>query len=143
MIFRQITKEDIPLLTSSKNYGFTDGWTEEMLLSAFDGGRFFGFILERENAPAGYVTLDKGLDDADIEEIFVFPQFRKLGVATLLIKKVVEELKVQGINRLLLEVREGNHPARRLYEKNNFIKINERKKYYQNGENAVIYLKEF
>ncbi len=143
MIFRTLSREDIPLLTSSIEFGFSDGWAESMLVSAFESGRFFGWIANDDGVDVGYVTLDRGMDDVDIEEVFVFPDFRGKGVGKMLVDTALSALEKEGVKRVLLEVREGNLVARKLYEKCGFVKIHERKKYYSNGENAVIYLKEF
>ncbi len=142
MIFRSLNREDIPFLISSKSLGFNDAWDEGMLESAFASHRFFGFVAERDGKKLGYITLDKGMDDADIETVFVIPEARRNGVAKELILKALDSIKEQKIDRVLLEVRDGNAPARKLYESCGFIEINKRKKYYSDGENAVIYLKE-
>ena len=142
MIIRSLKKEDIPFLVSAKDFGFADAWDERMLESAFESCRFFGFIAEDNSRKLGCITLDKGMDDADIEEVFVLPEVRRKGIAKELILKAIAFLKEQKIDRVLLEVREGNTPARKLYERCGFSEINRRKKYYSDGENAVIYLKE-
>ncbi len=142
MIFREIKKEDIPFIISSASYGFNDGWNEEMLLSSFSTQRFGGIIASLGNEDVGYITFDLGIDDADIEEVFVLPKYRKQGVALALVNEVFLRLKEKGTKKIFLEVRENNILARKLYEKRGFSKINERKKYYFDGETAVVYLKE-
>ena len=143
MIFREIKKEDIPFLVSSSTYDFKDGWSKELLESAFMTERFGGLIVSVNNEDVGYITFDLGLGDADIEEVFVLPDRRKEGIAYSLMKEVFSYLQNKGVTKIFLEVRESNCPARALYEKCGFNKINERKKYYRDGENAIVYLKEF
>ena len=142
MIFIPIDKEDIPFVLSAKKYDFFDVWDENMLLSAFESGRFFGYILEDNEKKVGFITFDKSIDEADIEDVFVFPEFRNKGYAKALVGKVIEDLKKENYIKVFLEVRESNTPARKAYEGNGFIKISERKKYYNNGENAIVYIKE-
>ena len=61
----------------------------------------------------------------------------------MLIENAINELKNQDLNKVLLEVRESNLPAKNLYIKHGFEQISIRKKYYSDGENAVILIKEF
>ena len=75
--------------------------------------------------------------------MFVLPEFRKSGIGFEIVNSALEILKNDGINKVFLEVRESNIPAINLYLKCGFKKINVRKKYYSNGENAVIFVKEF
>ncbi len=143
MIVRKLSDKDVPFLVSAKDYGFIDGWTEEMYLSALSTGRFGGVILSNSQKDIAFVTFDKAIDTADIEEVFVLPEFRKSGIGFEIVNSAVEMVKNDGINKVFLEVRESNIPAINLYLKSGFKKINVRKKYYSNGENAVIFVKEF
>lgn len=143
MMFSVLTKEDIPFILSAKDYGFNDVWDEDMLLSAFESGRFFGYIIYRGDKKIGFITFDKSIDEADIEDIFVIPEFRKQGYGKLLVKKALCALKDEGFKKVFLEVRESNAPARKVYESFGFKKISERKKYYDGVETAIVYVKEF
>lgn len=143
MIIRKLSDKDVPFLVSAKDYGFSDAWTEEMYLSALSTGRFGGIILSKSQKDIAFVTIDKAIDTADIEEVFVLPEFRKSGIGFEIVNSALEMLKNDGINKVFLEVRESNIPAINLYLKCGFKKINVRKKYYSNGENAVIFVKEF
>ena len=143
MIFTPLKEEDISFVLSAKKYDFFDVWDENMLLSAFESDRFFGYILEDKGKKVGFITFDKSIDEADIEDVFVFPEFRKKGYAKALVTKVLETLKEEKFIKVFLEVRESNLPARKVYENCGFIKISERKKYYNDGENAIVYIKEF
>ena len=52
---------------------------------------------------------------------------------------ILARLKNKGVETIFLEVRSNNMPAKKLYEKNGFIKISERQKYYSDGADADIY----
>jgi cellulose biosynthesis protein BcsQ len=57
-------------------------------------------------------------------------------------KNCLKELKNQGIEKIFLEVRKSNIPAKSLYEKIGYKEISVRKKYYSDGEDAVVMAKE-
>ncbi|MBF0443725.1 MAG: GNAT family N-acetyltransferase, partial [Oligoflexales bacterium] len=55
--------------------------------------------------------------------------------------KFIEERN--GITELFLEVRPSNKSALKLYQSFGFIKVSIRKKYYSDGEDALILKREF
>lgn len=88
----------------------------------------------------GYCICTSVLDEAELLRIAVSPDCRKKGIASALIKQLIDECDNRNINNIYLEVRSSNTGARRLYEKFNFIKTGCRKAYYSdNGEDAILY----
>ena len=73
--------------------------------------------------------------------IAVKPEYRKQGIATLLIEKTSEELRREGARSLLLEVRVSNVAAQLLYMKLDFEYHGYLKEYYRDGEDAYTMLK--
>jgi ribosomal-protein-alanine N-acetyltransferase len=74
----------------------------------------------------------------DIHNIAVRADYRRQGIARLLLRKVVEEAQRQSISRVMLEVRRSNLPAQQLYETFGFSTTGIRKGYYSdNGEDAL------
>lgn len=69
----------------------------------------------------------------DIISISVKENFRRAGVGGELLKSVLA-IKTE----LFLEVRESNTQAISLYKKYGFNSVGSRKKYYPDGENAII-----
>jgi ribosomal protein S18 acetylase RimI-like enzyme len=61
-----------------------------------------------------------------LEYLWVSPCFRRLGVATILMKAVLRNLLHSGIATVWLWILNGNEPARRLYEQFGFVGTNVR-----------------
>ena len=137
----ELTKQDVDLITELYRADFADGWNKEQLLSAFNTDRFLA-IGAFDGQLVGVITLSVSFEDADLEGIVVKSEFRKGGVASKLFSLAQKALKERGVNRLLLEVREGNIPAISFYNKQGFNKISIRKNYYSDGENALVMVKE-
>ncbi len=76
-------------------------------------------------------------DRIEIDYIYVIPTYRNNKIGTNLIKCVIEDSNNKNI---LLEVRESNVDARKLYEKMGFKQISIRKNYYGN-EDAIVYMR--
>ena len=137
----ELTKQDVDLITELYRTDFADGWSKEQLLSAFNTDRFLA-IGAFDGQLIGVITLSVSFEDADLEGIVVKSEFRKGGVASKLFSLAQKTLKERGVNRLLLEVREGNIPAISFYNKQGFNKVSIRKNYYSDGENALVMVKE-
>ncbi|MCL2496144.1 MAG: ribosomal protein S18-alanine N-acetyltransferase, partial [Clostridiales bacterium] len=78
------------------------------------------------------------LDEGHITNVAAHPDYRRLGLAQLLITHMMTACRALGGRTMTLEVRENNAAARRLYEKMGFGTAGIRPHYYDNGENAVI-----
>ena len=64
---------------------------------------------------------------------------RRQGVGRQLMAALLAEAFKRGCGSTILEVREGNVPARGLYEKLGFKAERVRRGYYSNGEDAIVY----
>lgn len=76
------------------------------------------------------------LDEAELLLIATHPDYTKQGYARSLLTTSFISLEVANI---FLEVRKSNHPARKLYEALGFKEYGQRKHYYQDGEDAILY----
>jgi len=74
---------------------------------------------------------------ADLHTIETLPQWRGIGLATLLIARGMAWAQERGATEMLLEVRVGN-PAQALYADLGFTPLYERTNYYGPGLNAVV-----
>ena len=78
-------------------------------------------------------------DQAHINNLAVLPDLRRKGLGTQLLEAIIAEAAHLGADSLTLEVRQSNHPARRLYERSGFFQEGVRKDYYTNPvEDALI-----
>ena len=142
MTVERLFEKDVDQIISLYQTDFKDGWNKNMLLSAFSGGRFYALGVKDDAVLVGVITFSKGYDDADIEGVVVKTSHRGKGIAKKLIESAEQLLASLKNKKILLEVREGNLPARSLYKSAGFNDIAVRKNYYADGENAVIMVKE-
>jgi len=141
MQLRELNEKDINFIASAKENGFIDAWNESVLKSSFLSGRFFGIVAEIEQESVGFLCYTKGLDDTDLEMIYVSKEFRGKKIGEELLNGFIERV-AKTTNAIMLEVRKSNSVAISLYKKFGFIQIAERKKYYFDGEDALIFRKE-
>ena len=135
--------KDVGYIVSAREKGFSDCWNEDMVLSAVKGGRFFGYIYEKDGVPSGFLTYSVGLDGVyDLEDLFVEPSERRKGIGGALTARFIGDARLSGGKKIFLEVRRSNVAAIRLYSSFGFIPLSERAKYYADGESATVMLKE-
>lgn len=142
MIIRPLLGSDAEKLEYFRKKDFEEGWNREMIISAFDSGRFYGFVAEENGEVIGFITVDESADaTCDIESVYTVKERRNKGVGTALIENVVKKAKNGGFDKIFLEVNAQN-PAFALYLKLGFIKVSVRKKYYSDGNDAIVMVKE-
>lgn len=106
-----------------------------------DLGRTGGVVLvaEQGGAVVGFVALQLLGDEAEVFDLCVLSSERRRGIGQRLLLSAGEELRARGGIRLLLEVRRGNLAAIGLYQRMGFELVGERRRYYQDGEDALIF----
>ena len=86
----------------------------------------------------GYAVLYTVLDEGNLDNIAVAPEFRRQGVADTLLSTLTGFARGH-LARLFLEVRASNAPALTLYRKYGFAEVGRRKNYYDNPrEDAIL-----
>lgn len=114
-------------------------WTEGTLLGELgrEDGRF-ALACDGETV-LGFAIARQLCDEAELYQIAVDPNSRRLGVASLLLQDVLRWCRDQCVVSLFLEVRRSNESAIGLYKKHGFKAAGRRKNYYSDPvEDAVI-----
>lgn len=93
----------------------------------------FGFY--DNNKLIAFIHIIKMYESVDIVNIVVDKLYRHQGIATRLIKYVIDSF--DDVESIILEVNENNKIAVECYRNNNFYEINLRHKYY-GDEDAII-----
>ena len=96
------------------------------------------FIALVDGKRAGYVGSWLTLPNAEILNLFVSKQYRGYNIGGKLMDEVIEICKKYDIENITLEVRKSNKYAIDLYYRLGFLKGTIRKKYYKNGEDALL-----
>jgi [ribosomal protein S18]-alanine N-acetyltransferase len=77
-------------------------------------------------------------DEAHIATIASHPDWRGCGLGLYLMLALLDVAQAAGARLSTLEVRAGNLPAQRLYEKLGFQIVGRRRHYYRDGEDGLI-----
>lgn len=98
-----------------------------------------GLVLVATDADGvrGFAAWSRVLDEASLLNLAVLPAARRAGLARALLAAGNERLARLGVRRILLEVRESNQAARRLYTAAGFCRDGLRPAYYPVGDRGA------
>ena len=131
---------DIDQIVEIEQACFSDPWERRSLASLIGDSRVVFAVAEGDDRRIkGYVTAWFVLNEGEIGNLAVAPQWRGGGIGSSLLDGVISHTADRGVTRLFLEVRESNTVARQLYESRDFLEIGRRRRYYrQPVEDAVV-----
>jgi [ribosomal protein S18]-alanine N-acetyltransferase len=138
-----MTKRDMRAIMALEQELFPDdAWTPEMFAEEFTqpAARRLYLVAEDGSALIGYAgMMFTGGPQADVVTLAVAPAWWGRGTGTALLLALVDEARRRGCTEVLLEVREDNPRARRLYQRHGFTDVGIRRGYYQpSGVDAVV-----
>lgn len=82
------------------------------------------FIAYEDSKPVGCIAMkDKTNDTIEIGRLYVLPEYRKNGIASLLFNKVFDKAKELNAKKVVLDTYKRFEDATRLYEKLGFKEI--------------------
>ena len=139
---RAWTLNDIDVISDMEKECFPDPWTRRMLTESFLSERFSGVLIEEEGAIVAYGGLSIAIDEAEIELVAVSEMYRRCGRGKMIVDDLLEIAKKRGVKRVFLEVRVSNASAQILYLKCGFHGLYARSRYYPDGEDALVMVKE-
>ena len=144
MTFTEMKAEHVPQVAQLEKMCFADPWSEMSIESELRSIWSYWLVAVENDQVVGYIGSQTSIDETDVMNVAVHPDWRRRGIAQMLIDHLIAELKNRGSHSLTLEVRASNAPAIGLYEKIGFAQVGCRKNYYRNPkEDALILRKTF
>ncbi|MDF9278798.1 ribosomal protein S18-alanine N-acetyltransferase [Arthrobacter sp. EH-1B-1] len=132
--------QDIPAVGMLEQKLFPiDAWPLELFFDEFAQTETREYLIaEVDGELIGYCGVMVVGRTADIQTIGVLPEYEGRGIGTAMLTSMLKEARRRGAAETLLEVREDNPRARRLYELFGFEHIHTRRRYYRDGVNAHV-----
>jgi [ribosomal protein S18]-alanine N-acetyltransferase len=144
VLIRCATPDDVPSIRALEQHAETAAhWAEREYEALFSGEAPTRLALvatsDADASVVGFVIARCATVGWEIENVVVAPEQRKRGVGMKIIRELLMRAKSTGATSVLLEVRESNLAARRLYEKLGFSQQGRRRSYYQDPvEDALL-----
>jgi ribosomal-protein-alanine N-acetyltransferase len=87
----------------------------------------------------GFLLAWRAADELHLTDLGVTASARRQGLATQLVRALIQDGRSSGARVILLEVRASNAPALGLYGRLGFVELDRRARYYSDtGEDAVV-----
>ncbi|MFH1862824.1 MAG: ribosomal protein S18-alanine N-acetyltransferase [bacterium] len=139
--FRPLFPEDAKELAAIELKTFATPWSEVSLRNCLEACTIQGEAVILHNRIVGYIITQCVCDEGHILNLAVQESFRHLGLGKSLLQRFQETAKSWKITSIYLEVRSSNLIAQRLYFSMGYAPVAVRKRYYPDGEDALILLK--
>lgn len=137
MYIRRMAEKDLKTVVELEKQVFPNPWSRRSFeFEIRENAYSIPLVLEADKEVIGYAIVWKLYEEFHIANLAIRPEYqgRKLG------SNFLEHILTltEGCGYALLEVRESNKRAIRLYEKFGFRVIMQRPHYYKNGETALV-----
>ncbi len=148
---------DLPQVLAIDQVSFPQPWTEQSyrfeLLENRNAHFLVAYLAESLSGPAwldrlwgrgprrqvvGYGGLWVVADEAHINTLAVHPEWRRRNIGEHLLQALLDKASALHAISATLEVRGSNLAAQRLYQKFGFVEVGRRKRYYRDGEDALL-----
>jgi [ribosomal protein S18]-alanine N-acetyltransferase len=154
-----LTVDDLDAIMALERVCFKDPWTRRMYLADLTQNEIATYLAVRLRIadcvlripeasqseirnPKSEIVAYGGFwlmaDEAHIATIASHPDWRGRGLGLCLMLALLDVAQASGAHLSTLEVRAGNLPAQRLYEKLGFQIAGRRRHYYRDGEDGLI-----
>ena len=140
MIVRRAGGDDVDRIAEMEKVCFPEEpWSRDMVAAEFSGlnpTRYFA--AEEDGVIVAYAGIWVIPPEGYITNVAVLPECRRRGIASRVLRQMIDECLAEGVTDITLEVRVSNAPAIALYRSFGFEEAGVRRRYYQDGEDALI-----
>ncbi|MFI6506617.1 ribosomal protein S18-alanine N-acetyltransferase [Streptosporangium sp. NPDC050855] len=144
-VLRRMTADDLPAVMEIERTVFPDdAWSEGMFRGELDDQprtRHYLVALV-DDVIVGYAGLAAAGDQADVQTIAVLAERRRSGVGGALLTELLAEAARRDAVSVFLEVRADNPDAQAVYHRFGFERIGLRRRYYEDGTDAIMMRKD-
>lgn len=144
VVLRRMTWEDLPAVLAIERATFPhDAWSEGMFREELaDQPRTRHYVVAvREGKIVGYAGLAVAGDQADVQTIAVLEEHQGTGIGGRMLSELLTEARHRGAEKIFLEVRADNPRARGVYTHFGFEEIGVRRRYYDDGTDAIMMMR--
>jgi ribosomal-protein-alanine N-acetyltransferase len=115
-------------------------WSEAALAEALERDPSHFLVAEQEEEIAGFIVGREIVEEAEILNLAVKPEYRQRGIGRKLVEAMLEVFARDGVAKAFLEVRESNQGGIAFYRRLGFRETGRREHYYHQPEEAALVL---
>ena len=137
-VLRRMTISDVPAVHRLEQAIFSMPWSEKDFVYEMTENKVARYlVIEETGEIIAFAGAHIILDQAHVTNIAVRQDCRGRGLGRMITRALMQYASNLGAEYLTLEVRQSNVKAQNLYKSLGFVKVNVRKRYYEDtGEDA-------
>ncbi|HEU4520460.1 MAG TPA: ribosomal protein S18-alanine N-acetyltransferase [Thermoanaerobaculia bacterium] len=135
---RAARASDLDAIHRLEQASFPVPWRREFFASELEQSGRLCLVATRGGVVIGYAFAMTVVDEMHINKIAVVETERRMGIAHSLMNICIDAARRRGVAVLSLEVRQSNIGAQEFYRHLNFEPSYVRRRYYPDGETAVV-----
>ncbi|MEV4391852.1 ribosomal protein S18-alanine N-acetyltransferase [Nonomuraea sp. NPDC049607] len=137
-----MTEADLPAVMAIERAMFPlDAWSEGMMrgeLADMPRSRHYLVALADDDEIVAYSGIAVAADQADVQTIAVLEKHQGTGIGSAMLTELLAEARRRGAREIFLEVRADNPRAQAVYRHFEFEEIGTRRRYYDDGTDAIM-----
>ena len=138
---RKMFLKDIPEVVNIEKELFTTPWDEDAYRYELRDNPFATYLkmtIKETNEIIGYIGFWITFEKSQITKLGIAKKYQGYKLSKLLMADCIKRITNYGCENITLEVRVSNQKAISLYHQFGFKDLTIRKKYYDNGEDAIL-----
>lgn len=136
---RWMIRRDMTEVLRTEHESFDFAWTEEDFLKCLRQRNCIGMVAELDERVVGFMIYELHRTKLHVLNFAVHPEFRRRGVGTQMVAKLIGKLSSHRRTKITLAVRETNLSAQLFFKSTEFQATKVLRKYYEDsGEDAFL-----
>ena len=128
---RWMIRRDMPTVLDIEADSFEFPWLEDDFIRCLRQRNCIGMVVELDDRVVGFMVYELSKTRLHMLNFAVAPEFRRFGVGSQMIRKLIGKLSAQRRSRIMLEVRETNLAAQLFFRENGFRAVSVLREYYE------------
>jgi ribosomal-protein-alanine N-acetyltransferase len=135
------TTAEVAAVHRIEQASFPAPWRREFFSAEIQGENRFNIVAKRGGVVIGYLFAMWIFDEMHVNKIAVEAAERRQGIANALMERCFTFARENDVTTISLEVRQSNRAAQEFYRSLEFETSYIRKRYYPDGEAAVVMIR--
>lgn len=139
---RWLIRRDLPEVLAIEQASFEFPWGEREFADCLSRRNCVGMVAQYGQKIVGYMIYELGKSRIHLLNLAVAPNYRRKGIGSQMIAKLISKLTPEQREKIYLEVRESNLPAQLFFRANGFRAVSVLRNYYDDSPEDA-YLMEY
>ncbi len=136
---RWMIRRDMPEVLRAEQESFDYSWTEDDFLRCLRQRNCIGMVAEADDRVVGFMIYELHKSKLHVLNFAVAPEYRRHGIGTQMVTKLVGKLSSHRRTKITLAVRESNLAAQLFFRERDFRASKVLRGYYEDsGEDAYL-----